>query len=109
MGHRSEACPISGRNRRIRRCACLSAVEELPDQVAAGDRLDAIEFLDAAQRGVRIVLDDPLDVGMVHLLREVAIAGLPDARRRQNGQPVRCEAVALLPRCETWQMTAAPW
>ena len=62
--------------------------EELPDEVGASQGLDAVEpaFLASGSRS-GVVGDDPLDVVLVHLLREC-----PMQRLAQRGRPDRHKA-----------------
>ena len=51
--------------------------EELPDEVGAGQGLDAVEpAVPASHRGARIVADHPRDVVLVHLACERPVQGL---------------------------------
>ena len=62
--------------------------QELPDEVCAGQGLDAVETaFPAPHGGAGVVGDDPLDVVLVHLPGERPVQGLAHRRRPDGREP----------------------
>ena len=62
--------------------------QELPDEVGAGQGLDAVEpAVPAPHRGAGVVGDDPLDVVLVHLPGKRPMQGLAHGRRSDGREP----------------------
>ena len=111
MDHQPEPRAVLGRAAERVGALVGARREELADEMPARHRLDAVEPALLAAQGRRgIVGDDAVDVVTVHLPREVAMAGLAHAGRRQRRSQFHdVLKSARRPRCEIWHMIAAPW
>ena len=87
--HQPETAAVLTRAAELVGAAVRVGRQELADQMAAGQHLDAVEPA-LRQRGRRAVsLDHAGDVVLVHLLGKAAVQRLADRRRRDGRQPVR--------------------
>ena len=89
MHHEAEAAAVRERAAEAVRAPVRPRREELADQVAARQRLDAVEAsLLAAARRLAVGLDHARDVVLVHLLGKAAVERLAHGRGCDRRQPI---------------------
>ncbi len=88
MGHAQEAHPVFKRAAEFVRAAVDNRRQELPDQMAAGHRLDTVEpTFSRPPRRLAELTHDARDIVAVHLMGEVAVIVLAGMGGTERGEP----------------------